>query len=338
MNISSNNEFGKLKAVVIGRPDGANWPKDDPHFQTYWKFGAKGPAKFPYDIPAEIIAEVNENIYNICDRLKEHDVEVVRPRSANWKTAFATHDWACTGMNNLTMRETLITIGNKVIECPHIYRSKHYESISYETIKKYVQANGGVYISAPRNSLEKLTMWQPGVGDKLEARNDSPIFSGADILKFGKMILYFISCKSNLAGAEWLQSVLGDEYKVRTTKRFYNYESLCNNIMPLDETTLLVNADRVGGAEAIPKEFKDYKKIWVNELKDKKSFKHQLGSKYYNFQVLNIDARHKLVNSSQPELCELLNAHGFEIVQSTLVHTQTFAYGYHSLMCDLIRE
>ena len=230
MNISSNNEFGKLKAVVIGRPDGANWPKDDPHFQTYWKFGAKGPAKFPYDIPAEIIAEVNENIYNICDRLKEHDVEVVRPRSTNWKTAFATHDWACTGMNNLTMRETLITIGNKVIECPHIYRSKHYESISYETIKKYVQANGGVYISAPRNSLEKLTMWQPGVGDKLEARNDYPIFNGADILKFGKMILYFTSCKSNLLGAEWLQSVLGDEYKVRTTKRFYNYESLCNNI------------------------------------------------------------------------------------------------------------
>ena len=35
MNIQSNTEYGKLKSIVVGRPDGANWPIEDPIFKTW---------------------------------------------------------------------------------------------------------------------------------------------------------------------------------------------------------------------------------------------------------------------------------------------------------------
>tara|TARA_B100001113_G_scaffold126292_2_gene103078 strand:- start:267 stop:1277 length:1011 start_codon:yes stop_codon:yes gene_type:complete len=336
MNIQSNTEFGKLKSIVVGRPDGANWPMEDPGFKTWLTWPGNQGSTFPYTIPEEIIEKVNENIFLLIDRLKvDFNIEVIRPHRKDWKSAIATHDWVCSGMNTLNMRETLITIGNKVIECPHPYRSKHYEAVAYDPIKKYVQENGGVYIVAPKSNLENKTITQKD--SKLYTRNNQPLFVGTDILKFGKTLLYFTSARSNMLGAEWLQSVLGDEYKVETTGRFYHYESLCNNIMPLDGNTLLCNADRLSG-EAIPKVFKEYKKIWVETLKDKGAYKHPLGSKYVNLQVLNIDERHKMVNNDQPDLCRLLKAHGFEIIESNLLHTQTFAYGYHSLFCDLVRE
>ena len=336
MNIRSNNETGKLKAIIVGRPDNPHWPMDDPEFLTWVKWPGNQGGTFPYNVPQDVIDEVRENIYNVIDNLQEKfDIEIVRPDLVDHKKGFATHDWVCTGMNSLNIRETLITIGNKVIECPHPFRSKHYESIGYSAIKRHVVKNGGAYITAPRSKLELNTIWQKD--GKLVCRNNDPLFVGTDILKFGKTILYFTSCKSNLAGAEWLQNLLGDDYNVVTTKRFYMYESLCNNIMPLDDNTILCNADRLSG-ESIPKEFKEYKKIWVETLKDKGAYKWPLGSKYFNMQILNIDNRHKLVNSDQPDLCNLLNSHGFEIIETNLKHTQTFAYGYHSLFCDLERE
>ena len=136
MNIQSNTEYGKLKSIVVGRPDGANWPIEDPMFKTWLKYPGDQGGHFPYKIPEDVIESVNENIYLLIDRLKiDFDIDVVRPTRANWKTAVATHDWVCSGMNTLNMRETLVTIGNKVIECPHPYRSKHYESQVYGPIK-----------------------------------------------------------------------------------------------------------------------------------------------------------------------------------------------------------
>ena len=339
MIFNSNNEYGKLRSVVIGRAANANWPTDDPNFTRYWKYACyTKDVKFPYKFDNEIIEHVDEMICDIIDTLNELDIEVVRPRIENWTNGVATHQYVTTGMNTLAMRENLISIGNKVIECPHIFRAKHWEgSIAYQPIKKYVQANGGVYITAPRIDLVHGTMTHDTKKNELVCRNEDPIFSGCDILKFGKTILYFTSCKSNMLGAEWLQGVLGDEFKVVPTNRFYFYEGLNNNILPLDDSTLLVNADRIG-AEAIPKELKDYRKIMVSDIKDTKCFKHAYGSKYQNFQILSLDPVTKIVDTGQPQLSKLLTAYGFKVIEKNLPHTQTFGFGYHSLVTDLVRD
>ena len=338
MTIRSNNEFGKLKAVVIGRASGANWPKDDPAFKTYWQYPVhtKG-IKFPYTVPEELTNEIDEMLWNIIDVFNEMDIDVIRPTKVDWKRSTATYDYVTDGMSTLSIRDNLITIGNKVIECPSVFRSRHHEGdIAYHPIKNYVLENGGAYITAPRCDIP-TTIMKVNNENKLQIDNDTPIFNGSDILKFGNRILYFISCRSNMKGAQWLQSVLGEEYTVQPTNRFFHYETLNNNIIPLDESTLLCNGDRLS-AEAMPKEFKEYRKIWVNELRSSPSYKHEYGSKYMNMQILSIDAVTKIVNSDQPELVKLLEAHGFNVIQKNLTHTQTFGFGYHSMVTDLIRD
>ena len=337
--IHSENEYGKLKSVVVGRASHANWPTDDPNFNNYWQYACHTKnINFPYKPTTEICERVDEMIYDIIDTLQELGIEVIRPAHHDWTTGVATSEYVTTGMNTLAMRENIISIGNKVIECPHIFRAKHWEgAVAYEPIKRYVQANGGTYITAPRCRLDKNTMYMDGKINKLVARNNDPIFSGCDIMKFGKMIFYFTSCKSNQLGAEWLQGLLGDEYQVIKTNRFYFYETLNNNIMPLDDQTVLVNADRIGG-EAMPKQFKDYRKIWVTTIKESPSYKHSYGSKYQNFQILSLDPVTKIVDADQPELSKLLRAHGFKVIEKNLPHTQTFGFGYHSLITDLCRD
>ena len=37
MKISSHNEWGKLKSIVVGTATGANWPTMDPTFAINWE-------------------------------------------------------------------------------------------------------------------------------------------------------------------------------------------------------------------------------------------------------------------------------------------------------------
>ena len=177
MSIGSNNEYGKLKVIVVGRLEGANWPKDDLHFDTHWKFPVHTKSTFPYPIPEELIETVSSSIYNLIDRLKvDHNVQIIRPQQRDWKTAMATHDWVCTGMNTLNMRETLVTIGNKVIECPHVYRSKHYESISYESINR-------LYENLKLLTIPQIINSYPSLDPKRAATITSGLFLVINLLK-----------------------------------------------------------------------------------------------------------------------------------------------------------
>ena len=76
----------------------------------------------------------------------------------------------------------------------------------------------------------------------------------------------------------------------------------------------------------------------VSDIKDTKCFKHAYGSKYQNFQILSLDPVTKIVDTGQPQLSKLLTAYGFEVIEKNLPHTQTFGFGYHSLVTDLVRD
>ena len=77
-------------------------------------------------------------------------------------------------------------------------------------------------------------------------------------------ILYQVSNTGNERGAEWLQRVLGNDYKVHVTKNLYSYAHLDSTIVPLREGLVLYNASRVT-PENEPDLFKSWDKIWIDE-------------------------------------------------------------------------
>ena len=47
------------------------------------------------------------------------------------------------------------------------------------------------------------------------------LFEAANTVRMGKDLLYLVSSSGNELGAKWLQSVLGEDYRVHTTKDIY---------------------------------------------------------------------------------------------------------------------
>ena len=61
----------------------------------------------------------------------------------------------------------------------------------------------------------------------------------------GKDILYLVSSSGNEVGARWLQIVLGNEYKVHTTRDIYRSSHIDSTILCLRPGLVLLNSTRV---------------------------------------------------------------------------------------------
>ena len=67
MILSSHNEWGRLRSVVVGRADNARVPVDDISLRAINYAGARphGVVHGPY--PATVIDEANEDLDYLCD-------------------------------------------------------------------------------------------------------------------------------------------------------------------------------------------------------------------------------------------------------------------------------
>jgi len=210
MKIFTKNEYSELKSMVVGNIDFANWPVGDIYFDammdssTYEGTIKKGP------IPKEIKDIARKDLDMLVEKLAENNVKVFRPLKKNWELEYKKFEKITTGMHCYSTRDLLLTIGNKVIECPTPYISRQHEFMAFENIKKEAIKDGCQWLSAPLPAMNKEDF--KIVGDKATLTEDFPIFDAANILKFNDKLLYLVSCTGNYKGAEWLQSIVGNEF------------------------------------------------------------------------------------------------------------------------------
>ena len=107
MKIHSYNEWDRLREVVVGRADHANWPTQNPVFaleqqRTDWKETPvpSGP------VPDWIIQEANQDLESLCDVLRSYDVVVHRPQALDWQ--------ARNGFGTYSVRDRLLIAGDTV--------------------------------------------------------------------------------------------------------------------------------------------------------------------------------------------------------------------------------
>ena len=127
MKISSSNEWGKLRSIVVGSATNANWPTNDPVFalestKTSWTDTPvpQGP------VPQRIIDEANEDLDILATTLTSLGVEVLRPDAMN----FQVHD----GMYNYCPRDRLLVYGDTVVDPAMMYPCRDMELQCYYDI------------------------------------------------------------------------------------------------------------------------------------------------------------------------------------------------------------
>ncbi len=204
MRFGAHHEWGKLREVVIGispaedfvvfYEDSQRWlvPPGD-------AFSRNHAGRRLIDIDAERAGRIERQVDALADRIAREGVTVHRPQrlEGDERTFLAPNGEGA----QLFARDGMIVIADHVIDCSLRLKCRQRERYGLRPIiQQAVQQRGARWSSVPLGS---------------PACVDGPFLEGGDTLLNGYEIYVGISgCASDLAGADWLQALLGEKYRV----------------------------------------------------------------------------------------------------------------------------
>lgn len=382
--INSHNEWDKLREIIVGSAEKSmavlTWSRPDPIPEGI-KEKADSLARKAF--PQWFLDEVAEDLEGLCHVLRGFGVQVHRPEVYDLSHMYSSPFWASTSNNIYNTRDLNLVVGNTVVESPSYLASRYYETsglypIWYEYLKQ-----GFRWIAGPKPRLDyeaKLpyyrdeservltdedTKHQQLTGGRLEKLHklseQEILFEAANTLRMGKDLLYLISSSGNVLGAKWLQSVLGDEYRVHTTSDIYRSSHIDSTVMCLRPGLVVLNSTRVNETNC-PGIFAKWDKLFFgdvaptaeHELKFQKEFRDPLGnelnalgfqtnlkdmaSPWVGMNFLSVDPQTVVVDERQSNLIRLLEQHKITVVPIRMRHIYTQGGGIHCATLDTVRD
>lgn len=383
--INSHNEWDKLKEVVLGIASHSmaalTWTKPDPIPEPVLEKAFRL-AREAY--PQWLLDEVNEDLESISDIFKQFGVKVHRPKAFDLNRMYSSpYGWSSTGNDIYNIRDLHLIVGNNVIESPSPIKSRYFEATAlYNVWYKYFET-GFRWIVAPKPTIvgevlspyfrdensrelthEDLRYQELTKGrlEKLHKLTEKEIlFEAANTVRMGKDILYLISSAGNVLAAKWLQSVLGDEYSVHTTRDIYRSSHIDSTVLCLRPGLVLLNSTRVNKNNC-PKIFDKWEKIWFddvapltqNEIDIQKNIRDKInaqlvsmgfetnletmGSPWVGMNVLSLAADTVIIDERQSNLMKVLEKYKITPVPVRLRHPYTHGGGLHCVTLDTVRE
>lgn len=336
----SCNEWDPLEEVIVGNVLNARFPHPDAstHLSEY---AGKALDEIPSGpFPQAVIDETAEDLNELCNAMTDLGIVVKRPDTWPHAREFSTIHWSTTGFYNYCPRDILLVIGDQIIETPNAIRGRSQESHSYRKILLEYLLAGARWYSAPKpmllDSLFDVDHTYP------VPKNDEPIFDAANILRFGRDILYLISATGNDLGAKWLQIALGSNFHVHPCKINYLGSHIDTSVVALRPGLLLCNPERVR-KEMLPSIFDKWQVIYSPPLVgtdrfDGEYLRKSIGSSWIDMNLFSIRPDLVAVDKDQLPLIRLLEAHGVEALPLKLRHSRMLAGGFHCVTLDTKRR
>ena len=324
-----------------------------------------------------------EDLNNLAETLHKCGVIVHRPEPIDFSAIYGTPFWKTTSNNVYNTRDLNLVVGNSVIESPSYLESRYYETTTMYPIWYRYFENGFRWIAGPKPMLNypirlpyfrdekdrELTSedikHQELTGGRVEKLHKLAereiLFEAANTVRMGKDLLYLISSSGNELGARWLQSVLGDEYKVHVTRDIYRSSHIDSTVMCLGPGLVLLNDTRVT-EKTCPEIFRTWDKIYFSEvaptseaeLKHQKELRdpigcelesmgfatnlHDMSSPWVGLNFLSIDPETVVVDERQTALIKLLEQRRFTVIPIRMRHIYTQGGGIHCATLDTVRE
>lgn len=204
MHFGAHHEWGKLREVVIGIS-----PAED--FVVFYEesqrwlippgdtFSRQHAGRRLIDIDAKAATLIERQVDALAELVIREGVVVHRPErlKGDERTFLAPNGEGA----QLFARDGMIVVGNHVIDASLRLKCRQRERYGLRPIiQQVVQQRGARWSSVPLGS--------PGCVD-------GPFLEGGDTLLNGYEVYVGISgCASDLSGADWLQALLGDAYRV----------------------------------------------------------------------------------------------------------------------------
>jgi N-dimethylarginine dimethylaminohydrolase len=336
----SCNEWDPLEEVIVGNPLHARFPFADPSTQLA-EYPDRSLAEIPQGaFPQWIIDETEEDLNAFVTVLEDLDITVKRPETWPHEDKFSTIHWESEGYYNYCPRDIMLVIGDQIIETPNVIRSRAQESYSYRKLMIEYLKSGAKWYSAPRpmllDSLFDVDM------DKPMPRNDEPAFDAANILRFGRDLLYLVSSTGNELGGQWLQTILGNEFRVHFLKDVYYGSHIDSTFVALRPGLILCNPARIND-HTLPKFLKQWEVIYSPPMENTEQFdadylSKSIGSKWIDMNLFSINPNLVVVDRDQTALIKLLEKQGIDVIPLKLRHSKMMGGGFHCVTLDTRRK
>jgi glycine amidinotransferase len=369
VKINSHNEWDRLREVIVGRGEGQAsllFPTNG-NVSRELVERAERLAREAY--PQWFIDEVNEDLDGLSDVLRSFGAKVLRPNVSDINRTFTTPYFTAVGDHTYNMRDLYLVVGNTVVESPSQERHRYFEAMSLYDIWYEYFNEGFRWIAGPKPRLNGDHMMTYRVdgrdqyddGQKyIRLTEDEILFEAANTVRMGRDLLYLVSRSGNNLGAKWLQSVLGDDYRVHTTEKIYRSSHIDSTALCLRPGLVLLNGERVT-EETCPSVFDKWKKIYFHDItptpqttldfqeRVRKKVYHQLAqlgiqsnlgslaSPWIGMNILSLDPSTVVVDDRQVPLIKVLEANGITAVPIRFRHSYMMG-GIHCSTLDTVRD
>jgi len=336
----SCNEWDPLEEVIVGNPLKARFPTADPSTQLA-EFPGRPLDEIPQGpFPQRIIEETEEDLNAFVEVLEKLDITVKRPDTWPHEARFSTMHWESEGYYNYCPRDILLVVGDHIIETPNVIRSRSLEAFSYRSMMVDYLKSGAKWYSAPKPMLmDSLFDADPA---KPTPRNDEPAFDAANVLRLGQDLIYLVSGTGNDLGGQWLQTILGDKFRIHYLKDVYYGSHIDSTFVALRPGLILCNPGRIND-DTLPEILKQWEVIYSPPMEgtdrhDSEYLARSIGSKWIDMNLFSINPNLVVVDEDQTALIKLLEKHGLDVIRLKLRHSKMLGGGYHCVTLDIRRS
>jgi len=289
--------------------------------------------------PQKIIEETEEDLHAFTAVLEGQGVTVRRPETWPHEARFSTVHWESEGYYNYCPRDILLVIGDQIIETPNVIRSRAQETFSYRKLLMQYLQSGAKWYSAPKPMLlDSLFEADP---EKPTPRNDEPAFDAANVLRLGRDLIYLVSGTGNVLGGQWLQTILGDEFRVHFLEDVYYGSHIDSTLVALRPGLMLCNPGRVNN-DTLPAILKQWDIIYSPPMETKARhddayLSRSIGSEWIDMNLFSINPNLVVVDRDQTGLIRLLEKQGLDVIPLKLRHARMLGGGFHCVTLDVRR-
>ena len=335
----SCNEWDPLEEVIVGNPLRARFPTPDRSTQLA-EFPDRSLEEIPQGpFPQRIIEETQEDLSAFVAVLEQLGITVRRPETWPHEAKFSTIHWESEGFYNYCPRDLILVIGDHIIETPNVIRSRAQESFSSRAMMVDYLKSGAKWYSAPKpmllDSLFDVDL------DKPTPRNDEPAFDAANVLRLGRDLIYLVSGTGNEMGGQWLQTILGDAFRVHFLKDVYYGSHIDSTFVALRPGLILCSPARINN-DTLPEILKQWEVIYSPPMEntgryDADYVSKSIGSNWIDMNLLSINPNLVVVDRDQTALIKLLEKHGLDVIRLKLRHSKMLGGGFHCITLDIRR-
>ena len=380
MKLNSNDEWSPLHEVVLGTVDGFVPALEVPSGDD--KLLARAAAVVAKAYPQWYLDEVAEDLEGLEAIFREARVKVVRPLWREARGDFRTPNWSAQGFDIYNVRDLHAVFGNALIASASASRFRIFEHHAMQGVvydNYFTEGLRWIYAPTPRlvgmyreayqrpwtpletNEDLEHSRLSGGMHETFHRLTEHEVlFDAANVIRLGEDILYLTSSTGNRLGAQWLQSVLGDRYRVHVTNA-YRSSHLDSTILPLRAGAVLLNKARVGPLNC-PEVFARWDKLYFGDVvavaeaelafhRDVRlpvfhelkamgvdSTLEHISSPWAGLNVFSLDPSTVLVHDQQVPLIQMLERIGFTVVPVRMRHCYTMLGGLHCSTLDTVRD